>query len=402
MRNFNIISKKTAVNFLIQVGIWSTVSIFFCLQQYFYSIFTKKPIDLVHAFGFQISYYFCWVIFVPLIIYLANRCRIERGKWKANLSIHVLTGFLIGIIHRVISFSFYVLFVTPEKVADGLSVIFAAKILVGSFDGVVIYWLIIGVYYSFDYYRQFREHKLIAAQLETQLAQAQLQALKMQLQPHFLFNTLHAISALMDDDIKAARLMLVRLSELLRQTLDNIGIQEVPLRQELEFLKSYLEIEQTRFQDRLRIQYQINPEILDARVPNLILQPLVENAIKHGIAPRAKGGLIKISVWHETDNRSMESNSSVNANGMLGVQVSDNGDGNNKNGTNRMGDIPLKEGIGLTNTRKRLHQLYGLDGSLKVKTDHENGFAVTIKFPYTSYNATERHPTVRQPIENHV
>jgi LytS/YehU family sensor histidine kinase len=136
---------------------------------------------------------------------------------------------------------------------------------------------------------------LKASQLEARLAQAQLQALKMQLQPHFLFNTLHAISALVHKDVEAADRMLARLSDLLRLALESAGVQEVPLKQELEFLERYLEIEQTRFQDRLTVRMEIAPEALDALVPNLIMQPLVENAIRHGIAPRATPGKIEIT-----------------------------------------------------------------------------------------------------------
>ena len=129
------------------------------------------------------------------------------------------------------------------------------------------------------------------SQLATRLAQAQLQVLKMQIQPHFLFNTLHAISTLMHKDVESADRMIAQLSDLLRLTLESDGVQEVSLKQELEFLESYLEIEKTRFQDRLTIETKIAPETLDAQVPNLILQPLVENAVRHGIEPRSAPGI---------------------------------------------------------------------------------------------------------------
>src|SRR5262249_2873049 len=155
--------------------------------------------------------------------------------------------------------------------------------------------------YALDYYQKFQERELKAAQLEGRLAQAELQNLKAQLQPHFLFNTLHAISVLMQENVQAANRMLVRLSELLRMALDTAGAQEVTLKQEVEFAQRYLEIEQTRFQDRLSVKIDVDPSALDARAPSLLLQPLVENAVRHGIARRAGAGLLEIIARREGD-----------------------------------------------------------------------------------------------------
>src|SRR5258708_24064647 len=154
----------------------------------------------------------------------------------------------------------------------------------------------------------------------------------MQLQPHFLFNTLHAISTLMHRDVEAADRMLARLSDLLRLTLENVGVQEVTVKQEREFLEGYVEIEQPRFQDRLSVKMNIDGDVLDAAIPNLILQPLVENAVRHGIAPRAAAGHIDISASRQ--------------NGMLLIQISDDGPGLPKNGS-----ASAKQGVGLSNTR---------------------------------------------------
>ena len=219
--------------------------------------------------------------------------------------------------------------------------------------------------HALDYYRKYRERERRALQLETRLAQAQLDALRMQLQPHFLFNTLNSISVLMAEDVKAARRMLTRLSDLLRKSLENEGAHEVSLRDELEFLESYLEIEQTRFQDRLTIRMNVDPAALDARVPNLILQPLVENAIRHGIAPRAAAGTIEIRAGRQ--------------NGMIELQVSDNGAG--------LGGASvesLMKGIGLSNTQARLEQLYGARASFELRERDEGGLTVTIAIPFRS------------------
>jgi LytS/YehU family sensor histidine kinase len=238
---------------------------------------------------------------------------------------------------------------------------------------VIFYWTIVGVGYAFEYYRRFREQQLQAAglelratRLETQLARAQLQALKMQLHPHFLFNTLHAISALMDDDIKGARRMIARLSELLRLTLEGAGRQEVSLRQELDALERYLEIEQIRFQDRLKVHLAVEPETLDASVPNLVLQPIVENAVRHGIAPRSSAGRIEIRAERRD--------------GMIELQVIDDGPGLHPYGEGCPDEF--REGIGLANTRARLRRLYGDEHCIEIRNADEGGLVVKLAIPF--------------------
>ncbi len=157
------------------------------------------------------------------------------------------------------------------------------------------YWALVAFVNAIDYQRESQERELTAAQLQTQLAEAQLEALQRQLHPHFLFNTLNTISALMHRDVHAADEMLVQLSDLLRLTLDRIGTQQVPLTDEVDFLKKYLEIEQTRFGDRLMVNIDVEPEVLDAPVPNLILQPLVENALRHGVGPKIGVGKVDVN-----------------------------------------------------------------------------------------------------------
>jgi len=208
----------------------------------------------------------------------------------------------------------------------------------------------------------YREQELAAAQLETQLVQAQLQALQMQLQPHFLFNTLHAISTLMHRDVDAAEKMLARLSDLLRLTLENGSTQTVMLKDELEFLKKYLEIEEIRFADRLTIRTAIAPDALDALVPNLILQPIVENAIRHGIAPRAQPGRVEITARR--------------VDGKLRLEVQDDGPGL-RPGNGR-------EGLGLKNTRERLARLYQGAHRLELESPPEGGVRVTLEIPFRS------------------
>jgi len=226
---------------------------------------------------------------------------------------------------------------------------------------LLIYWVIVSVHHAFGYYRQVQVRELRAVELEKRLAQARLQALQMQLNPHFLFNTLHAISALVHKDVEAADRMIARLSDLLRYALESTDAQEVPLRQELDFLNRYLEIEKTRFGDRLTVRLDIAPETLDALVPNLVLQPLVENAIRHGIEPRAKPGRIDLRARRE--------------NGRLKLEVCDNGVGLPS------GRIP-EEGVGLSNTRARLQQLYGERHLFALGNTAGGGLTVSVELPF--------------------
>ncbi len=327
-----------------------------------------KPFKLVNEFSFQFIYFYLWAILVFPIIFFADKFRLERSKWIKSLSVHLIIALIAAFLHRTISLLMYYSIFAIEKIANGFTPKLVAKIIGGSFDAFVIYWLILGIYYSYDYYRQYQQQKIMKSELEAQLALAQLQALKMQLHPHFLFNTLHAISTLMEEDIKSARRMLTRLSDLLRQTLDNIGVQEVTLAQELDFLKSYLEIEKIRFQERLNVTFNIKSDTLNAMAPNLILQPLVENAIKHGISPLAKGGQIEISAWKDDT--------------ALNLQITDSGHGSSQMNSNKNNN-----GVGLTNTRKRLQQLYGDNFTFNVWNGENGGFKVFLAFPFkTSSN----------------
>ena len=175
----------------------------------------------------------------------------------------------------------------PREISSGS---FSASSSTNLDWALMTYAAIVGLSYALGYYRESQARALKAAQLETSLAEARLKTLEAELHPHFLFNTLHAISSLIHTQPDSADRMISRLSDLLRITFARSGAARVPLQEELEFLQKYLEIEQTRFQDRLTVKFEIDPETLDAEVPRLILQPLVENAIKHGVAPRSGPG----------------------------------------------------------------------------------------------------------------
>jgi two-component system LytT family sensor kinase len=220
---------------------------------------------------------------------------------------------------------------------------------------VLVYWTVLAVGHAVDFYRKYRDG-------EAQLARAKLQALRMQLHPHFLFNTLNAIATLVrQQQNRAATDMIAGLSDLLRLTLENDGGQEVPLKQELDVLDRYLSIEQIRFGDRLRVDVDATPETLRARVPNLVLQPLVENAILHGIAPRSTPGRIVIRAER--------------ADGRLRLQVRDDGPG-------FPDGSPAMQGVGLRNTAARLQHLYGPDHRIAFANAPEGGAVITLELPF--------------------
>lgn len=230
---------------------------------------------------------------------------------------------------------------------------------------VPIYWVIVSVVHALTYYRRSQERERRAMELEGRLSEAKLQSLRMQLHPHFLFNTLNAIATLVHKDAHAADEMIGNLSELLRATLDTAQ-QEVPLRQELAFLDRYLEIQQVRFGDRLRIERSIDAAALDGSVPTLILQPLVENAIRHGIEPQPGAGLVSI----KADVKDHQ----------LQLEVGDNGKGFD-------GSKP-PEGIGLANTRARLQALYGSAARLVIQSGADGGCVVQLQLPFRDENSS--------------
>jgi sensor histidine kinase YesM len=356
------------------VGLWNVFALIASAATYLgmrYGLYPgEPPISWWRAMGWAIASWYPLIILTPIILWLCRRFPLGRRHWSRTLLIHVPLSFVFVVINAAMAYSLLLPFVEARFMAGGLVQYYLRGLMGGLALNLIKYWAIVGVGYGLEYYRRYREREMEASrlglktsQLEAQLAHAQLQALKMQLHPHFLFNTLHAISALMDEDIKAARRMMARLSELLRLTLENTGQEKVSLRQELDVLERYLDIEQIRFQDRLVVRMAIAPETLDAQVPNLILQPIVENAIRHGVARASSAGRIEIHAMRD--------------NGMLRLQVRDDGPG-----------LPagepttLKEGIGLTNTRARLTQLYGSHHRVDIDNASGGGCVVTLAIPY--------------------
>jgi LytS/YehU family sensor histidine kinase len=239
-----------------------------------------------------------------------------------------------------------------------------------SFTGMLTYWLVVGLYQSIHFYQAAMERQTIAAQLEMQLSHAELQNLKSQLHPHFLFNSLHTIGILMQEDVDAASHLLVCLGDLLRMALERRE-NEITLQSELEFVGKYLEIEQTRFHDRLKVQMDVPPDLLGVYVPSLALQPLVENAIKHGFSVDSAAGRLDISAKLH--------------NGRVSLCVRDDGPGPAPGSR-------LRFGVGLTNIQSRLKQLYGEESSLELKGGNGRGCEAIITIPLrSSHEDTSPH-----------
>lgn len=287
-----------------------------------------------------------WALATPGILWLGRRFPFHGGRWRSGVAIHLVVCLTL-IFLLDLGYAWHVSNVVPGPPA-------APTLLSGAFrlfivwvltDGL-LYWTILSIGYAVDHYGRFRERELAASQLETQLVQADLRTLRMQLNPHFLFNALHTIAALVrTGDQKNAVRVTAGLGGLLRRMLDEARDQEVPLSQELDFIRSYLEIEQLRFPDRLAVGIDIPAALLEAMVPQFILQPLVENAIRHGIAPNRAAGRIDISARLRGDR--------------LSLTVRDDGTGRYATAQ------PF--GVGLTNTQARLTGLYGADCRLEVR-----------------------------------
>ncbi|HEV8541545.1 MAG TPA: histidine kinase, partial [Verrucomicrobiae bacterium] len=305
-----------------------------------------------------------WYVFALLsipVVKLARAFPFERRTWGRVAFVHLIYSLLFSFVYIVLR-ALVLEVQTMIEPSVALPFARAFSVLSKTFQyNIWVYWVILSVCHAFDYYEKFHERELRASELEKRLTQAKLQSLQSQMNPHFLFNTLHTISALMHKDVEAADRMVMKLSELLRLALDNTEAHEVPLSQELDFLSRYLEIEKTRFRERLNIEMNIAPETLKALVPNLVLQPLVENAIRHGIERHARPGKIILRAEQQ--------------NGHLRLEVQDNGGGLPREG-------PKREGIGISNTRSRLQQLYGPDQKFELQNVESGGLLARVIIPF--------------------
>ena len=323
-----------------------------------------------------------WALATPIIVRLVQRFPVAGREAVPHGLVHLAGALGVSLFTTLVYFGIRwpveALLGNPYDVVSE----FKSLQLHSLFIDLIFYTAVAAVLHAFDYRRRYQERELRAAQLEGQLAQAQVQALRMQLNPHFLFNTLHAISSLMDDDVRRSRRMLVDLSDLLRLSLDSVGQQEVPLEQELAFLDRYLQIEKVRFGDRLTVVMDVDERALDAFVPNLILQPLVENAIKHAVAPFAGPGTITIRAARDAappETGGLEAGGDV-----LRLEVQDDGPGlaMPDHGDGAPAANAYRGGLGLRNTRERLERLYGASHRFDLQSRAGHGLTIRLELPF--------------------
>jgi two-component system LytT family sensor kinase len=355
---------------------WTLIGLLFAVPIAVQAVAAKGQIPWSQICS-ELFRWYLWGLFTPLIYWQAQRFPLERGRLLPRMSINIGIGVAITLLYVVLE-----LFL--RQTLTGAFTVFQG----GTFDAslfqswpqliywgveyhLLVYFAISAVVHAFHFYDKFRDRELKASRLEGQLAMARLEVLKMQLHPHFLFNTLNAISALMHRDVHAADKMITLLADLLRLSLDKDHRHVVPLVNELEFLDRYLAIEKIRFRDRLRVNMDVDSSCLNAQVPRLILQPLVENSVRHGIARRSAAGLVEISARRK-GNR-------------LELCVADDGPGLPEKGG-------WREGVGLANTRARLQQLYGDDHRFTLERAEAGGLLVRLALPFEeNRSASEVH-----------
>jgi len=372
----NIAEDRPWLIWAVSFGVWSLVALAATLTIYKMYRSTDSPMRFMITLGWESCQILTYAPLTPFAFAFANRYPIRRENWGSRALLYLAGGLAFALAHIALRA------VTPYAYWDSKHREFASAIWDSQAHIFKVQWLVLQkqffagvvdditgtfvpivlVAHAVSYYRRFRERELRAAQLEGQLAKARLQTLKSQLQPHFLFNTMHSISSLMLTDVQAADRMMTRLGDLLRMSLESAGTQITTLSRELEFLNCYLEIEKVRFAERLTVILDIAPETLDASVPHLLLQPLVDNAVKHGISKLRTGGEIRIS---------------ANAkDGELQLEISDNGPG-----IGMEGGLPAT-GLGLRITRERLDSLYGLDQNVELLSLPGGGTATRICIPF--------------------
>jgi signal transduction histidine kinase len=361
--------RSRARTFLILTGLFFIVTLFFTTSNFFVYLISKERyrLSLWQDFLLYAVRWLPWAVCAPAAIWLARRFPLRGRRWPAHLAVLIPGGLILSALESSISVGFYKLLFRPLVALPPTQGTYLNDVWLTGLNylhnNIVTFLVILVIIWGLDHLRMYREKELAAGRLEAELARANLQVLKSQVNPHFLFNTLHMISAIVYQDPSLADRMISRLSDLLRATLEQPDAQKIPLKNELDVLSLYLDIMKARFGERLAIEYDIAPETLSALIPSFSLQPLVENAIRHGIMPRNEGGTVMIAVSRD--------------NGRLVVRVSDDGLG--------LKDDPkalLDKGVGLKNIKSRLQSLYGSDCAFCFKNRSGGGVQIAFDIPF--------------------
>jgi len=333
------------------------IGLLYSAQSYFYRAQIGQQVQAWDILLVDTPYFLFWAALAPLALLLARRLPFSKSSWWRFALVHFVAGAIVAFLHALV-YNSYRLWVSPGESGFSFERIYLNA--VASFDyGMLVWFVILLVVYTLDYYRHLQEQVRRNAELQSALVQSQLNALKMKLQPHFLFNTLNSIAVLIQENPVQATETLNRLSNLLRHVLQNIDDQFSTLDEEIAFTKQYLAIEQVRFGERLKIEYDLASGLGSQAVPALILQPLVENAVRHGIAQKSGAVLIRISATRD--------------NGRLTLQVYDNGKG--------IQSGRQKSGMGLIITQDRLQSLYENEYAMQIEKATEGGTLATLRIP---------------------
>jgi sensor histidine kinase YesM len=351
---------------------WTLLGLLNVSQSYFLRTTLGRPFNFWESLVFGLTDWYIWAALAPIVVSLGRCFPLGQRRWALHVPLHVVFSVACAFITTLLFYP-VLLYMSPHMEMPGPLL----KRLEFSFMREIhlylwVYWAILGVGHAIDYYRRYRERELSTAQMAARLAEAQLQVLKMQLDPHFLFNTLHAVTALVHKAPGAAEVMLTRLSDMLRMSLESSQTHEVPLRDELRLLEPYLEIQRVRFGSRLSVEIKIDPAAANGLVPNLILQPLVENAIRHGFEPQLGAGWVRIEATRNGN--------------VIVIRISDNGPGLPGNGVDS-----IREGVGISNTKARLRHLYGDDYEFAISNGAEQGAVITLGIPWHTADEDPKH-----------
>ncbi|HEX6535153.1 MAG TPA: histidine kinase [Gemmatimonadaceae bacterium] len=345
---------------IIVSGAATAIGLVFASQHYVYLRVSGARMPFAELAALHLIRWFLWAALAPFIFAAARRWRLDEGDVARRLALQVVCAVAFAFAHALLAT------LIERRIGFGavpLALTITSHVLTRFTGDVFVYLSIVAAWHALEYYGRYRSREARTVQLEARLASTRLQVLRMQLNPHFLFNTLNTVSALMRRDVEAADAMLTSLSDLLRLALRSDDVQEVPLRQEIEFVRRYLDIMRIRYGDRIRTDVRADPDVLDALVPNLVLQPLVENALRHGVSMRPGGGCVQVRAERRESS--------------LRLTVADDGPGLPAGWT-----PGASLGVGLRNTRDRLAELYGDRYDLAMRNRPEGGLELTVVLPY--------------------
>jgi hypothetical protein len=359
----------TQIGFWRYFALWTVVAVVFAIQSSLTGGLGDRPSYGIFTYlRWSMIQWYTWAALAPTVFRLAERYPMRAPFRLRGLGAQLLASLGVTFLAMVIGAMVSTVF-EPSGFGQQLWYFLAQHFAIG----LLTYWALFAIHQAIHFHAEKARREVEASRLATELAQSRLLALKSQLQPHFLFNTLHAIITLLDEDKVSAEDMLLRLSELLRAFLEDYDGQEISLRQELTLIELYLGIQRTRFKDRLTTQIYIAPDTLDCAVPSLILQPIVENAIRHGIGQRVGSDNIEIESRREGDTLCIDVR---NRNSMLAAGPADS----------------AGHGIGLSNTRLRLKELYGDSAQVRLEMIFPEGVVCRIRVPFRELEGPDDAP----------